>query len=191
MKIAQILWNKIHWIPDTEESLEEFRSKFAPDMIFVEVSDDVQEGWNWNGQQATEPLEPQPTIEELKAAKLQQVDAWTRQHITGGFFSTAKGSRHKYDSEEADQLTFTALYVASKSPDFSIHPFYKGQIPIRCIPEGETEKNVLGHNAEEMQALVNNLAEHIGTCKTIGWQLQAACKVAGTAEDLTKVVWPE
>jgi hypothetical protein len=132
-----------------------------------------------------------PTLAEQKSAKLQQIDSRTATAITGGFVSAASGEPHTYDSGMDDQLTFAAMYVASKSPDFADHPVYSGQIPIRAIPEGQTAKVVLQHDAAKMQILIDDLAQHIGSCKQQGWQLQAAVAAAETTEDLAAVTWPE
>jgi predicted glycosyltransferase len=37
-KIAQLLNGKIHWIFETEENLTQVQSRFAPDIIFVDIS---------------------------------------------------------------------------------------------------------------------------------------------------------
>lgn len=50
MKIAQIIDNKAHWIFATDETMEQLKSRFAPDMVFVDITDktDVKEGWDYD-----------------------------------------------------------------------------------------------------------------------------------------------
>lgn len=132
-----------------------------------------------------------PTLEEVKTAKLQQVDTWTATAITGGFSSAATGITALYDSTEADQQNIMLMLQAAQTADFATHPVYKGQIPIRAVPEGQTSKVVLQHNAAQMQQLVINMALHIGVCKQKGWQLQEAVAAAETAEEMDDIAWPE
>lgn len=136
-----------------------------------------------------EPEEPTP--EEQQAAKLQEIDTWTAQHITGGFVSSALGASHTYDSEQVDQDNIKLMHAASMSPSFETDPTYQGHVPIRAIPVGQTVKVVLMHNKTQLQALIDDMARHIGSCKQIGWQLQATVAAATTKEELNVIVWPE
>ena len=130
------------------------------------------------------------TIEELKTAKLSEISTWTKSHIINVFVSSAKGSKCTYDSDEDTQSTITIAYNASRSSDFETST-YKGQVPIRAIPDCQTEKIIINHNAAEMQTLVNDLAMHIGTCKQKGWTLQSAVSAATTKEELEAIVWAD
>lgn len=130
------------------------------------------------------------TLDELKTSKLSEISTWTKSHIIGGFTSNAKGSKCTYDSDEDTQSTITIAYNASRSSDFETSS-YKGQVPIRAIPDGQTEKIIINHNASEMQTLINDLALHIGTCKQKGWTLQSAVSAATTKEQLEAIVWAE
>lgn len=132
-----------------------------------------------------------PTLEERKTSKLQEIDIWTATKITGGFVSSASGTAAKYDCETTDQDNIKTMYLASRSPDFAAHPVYQGRIPLRGIPEGQTEKVILQHTAEQMQKIIDDMALHIGTCKQICWQLQEAVKAATTKEELELITWPE
>ena len=49
-----------------------------------------------------------PTIDELKAIKLSEVDAWTERKITGGFISECTGEIVRYDSDKDTQLTVSS-----------------------------------------------------------------------------------
>ena len=116
---------------------------------------------------------PAPTAEEIRAAALARIDAATRAAIVGGFVSSASGSPHTYDSDENDQKNLTLMQTVSHSPRFAAHPVYQGRIPIRAVPEGETEKTKLYLTTEQMDLLVEDLALHIGACKMAGWAAQA------------------
>jgi hypothetical protein len=70
--IAQILNNKAHWIFSTDETLEQVKSRFAPDMVFIDITDrpEVQEGWDCIENQFMEPIVPTVSIDELKQNKI-------------------------------------------------------------------------------------------------------------------------
>lgn len=76
MKFAQILYNKAHWIFETDE-----KPSFAPNIVLVDITSkpDVQEGWDYNSKTGEfmapvipepTPIEPQPTLEEMQAQTL-------------------------------------------------------------------------------------------------------------------------
>lgn len=66
-RYAQILYEKAHWIFETDETLKQLYQRFAPDIVFVDITDkpEVQEGWDYDGVNFTapqdEPVTPQPT----------------------------------------------------------------------------------------------------------------------------------
>ncbi len=136
-------------------------------------------------------LNPVLSLKEQKADKLREIDAWTASAITRGFISAATGTNHTYDSETTDQDNIKTMYLAAQSPDFATHPVYQGKIPLRGIPDGQTEKVILQHTAEQMQKVIDDMALHIGTCKQKCWQLQEAVKAATTKEELEPITWPE
>ena len=130
------------------------------------------------------------TLNELKLAKLHEVDTWTATAITSGFMSAATGTVATYGSTKEDQQNIMLMLQAAQSADFVTHPIYQGHIPIRAVPKGQTDKVILQHDADQMQELVNDMALHIGACKQIGWQLQGGVAAAETAEELVEIKWP-
>jgi hypothetical protein len=79
MRVAQILHSKAHWIFETDETMEQLKNRFAPDIVFVEVDPDVQEGWEWDGEKFNPPVMPDPLI-EIRAIRNQLLaeSDWTR-----------------------------------------------------------------------------------------------------------------
>lgn len=79
MRYAQILNNKIHWIFETEESIDQIRNRFAPDIVFASVGAEVQEVWNWDGEKAIAP-EPVDLMPEIRAKRNQLLleSDWTQ-----------------------------------------------------------------------------------------------------------------
>lgn len=128
---------------------------------------------------------------------LSQIDSYTAEQITGGFefevTSTIPGGPlglAKFDSSKEDQMTFSTMYAASKSPDFDTTEPYLGHIPMRGYPivggEQSDTKQVYYLDAANMQGFSDALALHIGNCKMTGWTLQNQAKAA-TAETIDAV----
>lgn len=76
MRIAQILYEKAHWIFEADEMPE-----FAPNIVLVDITgcDNIQEGWDYNNETGEftapvihepTPIEPQPSLEEMQAQTL-------------------------------------------------------------------------------------------------------------------------
>ena len=127
-------------------------------------------------------------LESVRAATMLKIDAWTKAAITGGFVSSASGSSHTYDSDENDQKNITLMQTVSHSERFAASE-YQGLIPIRAIPDGETEKTILYLTTAQMDLLVEDLALHIGKCKQHGWDLQREASTATTVEQLKSIEW--
>ena len=124
---------------------------------------------------------------------LSQINNYTAEQITGGFefevTSTIPGGPlglAKFDSSKEDQMTFSTMYAASKSPDFDTTEPYLGHIPMRGYPviDGEVSdtKQVYFLDAANMQGFQDAMALHIGNCKMEGWELQS---IANSATDET------
>lgn len=126
---------------------------------------------------------------------LGQINNYTAGRITGGFIfevtSTPVTGKAMFDSSKEDQMTFSTMFAASQSPDFPDHPVYHGRIPMRGRAVSDMgliadEKTIYYLDTENMLAFESALAEHIGTCKTEGWQLQSIANSA-TAETIDAV----
>ena len=124
-----------------------------------------------------------------------RVDSYTEKSITGGFYFTVTEGpvtgKAKFDSSKEDQMTFSTMYAASKSPDFAITEPYNGYIPMRGYPVSTAvdgsevlgDKIIYQLNAAMMQAFSDALALHIGSCKQVGWALKAK------VEEATELNW--
>jgi hypothetical protein len=80
-RYAQILYEKAHWIFETDETLEQLYQRFAPDIVFVDITNrpEVQEGWDYDGVNFTapqdEPVTPQPALPTTDELALALTDA--------------------------------------------------------------------------------------------------------------------
>lgn len=129
---------------------------------------------------------PSPSLDELKEAKLDEVDAWTASKITGGFVSSASGEAVTYDSDKDTQLTMQGIALNVQTPLFATE--YPNGCPVRGYPIGSDVKQVYMLNAEQVMRWCADLSMHIGTCKQRGWELQAQVNACTTAEELEAVV---
>lgn len=129
---------------------------------------------------------PTPSLDELKTAKLQEVDVWTANKITGGFISTASGESVTYDSDKDTQLTMQGIALNVNTPLFASE--YPNGCPVRGYPINSVSKHVYMLNAEQILRWCADLSMHIGTCKQRGWELQAMVKACATNEELEAIV---
>ena len=105
MRYAQILNGQAHWVFECAEKPE-----FAPNIVLVEVGPEVQEGWLWNGTafRGPETETEEPTLEEVKAAKLAELAEARWREETGGL-TLPDGTIIKTDRESQALLTGAAL----------------------------------------------------------------------------------
>lgn len=127
-----------------------------------------------------------PTLDELKAIKLSEVDAWTATKITGGFISQCTGNPVRYDSDKDTQLTMQGIALNVSTERFSNE--YPLGCPVRGYKEGETEKTIHYLNAAQVYTWCADLSTHIGVCKQAGWEKQALVAAAVSKEDLEAIV---
>ena len=129
-----------------------------------------------------------PTIDELKAIKLSEVDAWTERKITGGFISECTGEIVRYDSDKDTQLTVSSdLNTINSALDkFSEH--YPEGYPMRGYPEGRLDKSVYYLSVEQLIKWNVDLGLHRGKCKQQGWEKQAEVAAALSKEDLDAII---
>lgn len=127
-----------------------------------------------------------PTLDELKTAKLAEIDMWTAEKITGGFISSCSGEPVRYDSDKDTQLTMQGIALNVSTERFANE--YPLGCPVRGYKEGETEKTIQYLNAAQVYAWCVDLSSHIGACKQQGWIKQAQVEAALSKEDLEAII---
>lgn len=127
-----------------------------------------------------------PTLDELKTAKLAEIDMWTAEKITGGFISQCTGSPVRYDSDKDTQLTMQGIALNVSTERFANE--YPLGCPVRGYKEGETEKTIQYLNATQVYTWCADLSSHIGACKQQGWIKQAQVEAALSKEDLDAII---
>lgn len=128
-----------------------------------------------------------PPLEELKAKKRIELDALTGQKITGGFNMPIGDKTVRFDSDIETQITMQGIAINANTDDFKIK--YPDGAPVRGIPEGKTEKEILMLDGPSIIKFCANLSEHIGQCKQRGWELQQAVDLAENEEMLNNIKW--
>lgn len=121
----------------------------------------------------------------LKQRKLQLVEMWTANKITGGFTSSASGEPVTYDSDKDTQLTMQGIALNVNTPTFAEK--YPQGCPVRGYAEGEKEKTVFFLTPEQVLTWCADLSIHIGSCKQAGWEKQAEVATATSAEELDNI----
>lgn len=141
---------------------------------------------------------PAPSLEELKKAKLQEVDTYTANKITGGFVSTCyNGENILYDTDTETQLTMTKARTNCRSEKFAIN-FPKG-MPCRGYRKfikDENENFIFDKNdkliflftPEQIIAWDEDFSLHLAKCKGEGWEKQAQINACTTKEELEAIV---
>lgn len=129
---------------------------------------------------------PEQTLEELKAAKLAEIDAWTAAKITGGFISSATGAPVTYDSDKDTQLTMQGIALNVNTELFAEK--YPTGCPVRGYPEGSDTKQIYMLTPAQVMQWQADLSIHIGTCKQNGWAKQAEVAAAESKEALEAIV---
>lgn len=127
-----------------------------------------------------------PTIDELKAIKLSEIDAWTESKITGGFISECTGEIVRYDSDKDTQLTIQGIALNVSTERFKNE--YPDGCPVRGYKDGETVKTIQYLNAAQVYRWCADLSSHIGACKQQGWIKQAQVEAALSKEDLAAII---
>lgn len=126
-----------------------------------------------------------PTIDELKAIKLLEVDNWIADKITGGFISECTGEIVRYDSDKDTQLTIQGIALNVSTERFKNE--YPDGCPVRGYVDGADTKTVLFLTAEQVLEWCADLSMHIGACKQAGWLKQAEVNAATTKDELDSI----
>lgn len=191
-RFAQPLYGKIIYIYETNLTMEQLPTIFDPSTYWIDVTGlDCEVGYLVSfkegvGLVLAPPPNEEYTFEELKAQKLELVDAWTADKITGGFISQCTGNSVRYDSDKDTQLTMQGIVLNVSTERFANE--YPLGCPVRGYKEGETEKTIQYLNAAQVYTWCADLSSHIGACKQQGWIKQAQVEAALSKEDLDAII---
>lgn len=145
----------------------------------------------WDSEKQAYIQEDMPlTTDQRKELLRLEMAAAAEQAYINGYASSAGGEKAIFDSTPNDQTTLLSMNASAQSPNFENDPDYQGKIPMRGIPEGQTNKKTYHMNAEQMQQLVDDWNRHVGAVKAKLWTVQAQIDAATTDEELDAIVWP-
>lgn len=204
-RFAQPLYGKIIYIYETNLTMEQLPTIFSPSTYWIDVTGiDCEVGYlvefkEGVGLVLTPPPNPEYTFDELKAQKLEFVDAWTAAKITGGFISECSGERVHYDSDKDTQLTMQGIALNVDTPLFAEK--YPQGCPVRgyaykkevneygkAVSYPENEKQIFMLTSEQVMQWCADLSMHIGACKQQGWAKQAEVNACTTKEQLEAII---
>ena len=146
----------------------------------------VQEGYTAYRVNGEWVLKADPTLDELKTAKLAEINEWTEAQITGGFKSSCTGAEVTYDSDKETQLTMQGIALNVNTELFAEK--YPTGCPVRGYAARSETKTVFMLTPEQVLRWCADLSMHIGTCKQQGWAKQAEVQAATTKEELDAIV---
>lgn len=129
---------------------------------------------------------PVPDFDILKSAKLQELDTWTANKITGGFISSVSGKSVRYDSDKDTQITMQGIALNVDSELFLEK--YPNGCPVRGYAENSDTKSIFMLSAEQVLQWCADLSIHIGTCKQEGWAKQEEINSCATKEELDAII---
>lgn len=136
-------------------------------------------------------------LEYQKKFKLDQVNAWTKAKITGGFVCYCYNNEPVlYDTDEETQLTMTKARANCQSTKFTAN-FPKG-MPCRGyvkVSEDENgnnifdvDKTILFFTPEQIIAWDEDFSLFLSKCKGEGWVKQAEVEACTTKEELDEIL---
>jgi hypothetical protein len=174
-----------------EAEVDEWQTKIKGETCYVGEANTVweappeQEGCTAYLMNGEWELRPNPTLDELKAAKLAEVKTWTENQIVGGFASECTGATVKFDSDKETQLTMQGIALNVNTELFVTN--YPSGCPCRGYAEGSNIKTVYMLNPEQVLRWCADLSMHIGNCKIAGWAKQAEVEAAQSAAELEAI----
>lgn len=140
---------------------------------------------------------PAPSLEELKTAKLTEVDAWTANKITGGFVSTCyNGENILYDTDQDTQITMTIAKSLCESERFAEElpngMECRGYEQVGTDADGtmvfSKDKTIYYFSPEQVKGWIEDFGLHLRECKKQGWMKQAQVNACTTKEELEAIV---
>lgn len=140
---------------------------------------------------------PEPALEVLKKAKLDEVNAWTARKITGGFVSTCyNGENVLYDTDTDTQITMQFAKNCCDSDRFAEELpnglEVRGYEQVDVDEDGtlvfSKDKTIYYFSPEQIKTWNEDFALFLRECKKEGWMKQAEVNACTTKEELAKVV---
>lgn len=120
----------------------------------------------------------QPTLEQLKLQKIEQLKNGCNQSIRSGFQSDALGVNHTYSSEVEDQLNLIGARLSNVALTFG------------CT-DNTGKKNQKSHTAAQLKKVFDDGLTRKHQLMTRFYQLKAQVEAATTTQEVEGIVWSE
>ncbi|WP_107327007.1 MULTISPECIES: hypothetical protein [Rhizobium/Agrobacterium group] len=171
-------------LPRTVDLAATFSSEFIASL--KECTEAVQLGWLLKGSKFEAPAVVVPTLDAVKANRIETLRGACEATITGGFQSSALGSDHTYPSDIKAQINLMGSVTDSIMPD--LPPDWQTPFWV-CDVAGLWSWKM--HNATQIQQAGRDGKAHVVVCQTTLATLTATVMVAEEPEAVAAVVWPE
>lgn len=160
---------------------------FHPDIAATlkECAAQVEVGWLLKGSKFEAPVAAAPTLDAVKAARIETLRAACEATITGGFKSTALGDAHTYPSDIKAQINLMGSVTDSIMPDLPTSwttPFW--------VCDAAQVWAWKMHNAGQIQQAGRDGKAHVVQCQSTLAALSDAVSIAETQEDVEAIAWP-
>lgn len=160
-------------------------SVFSAQLQPTACDDEVQIGWLLKGRKFEAPAVVAPSLDAIKAARIEVLRADCEATMTGGFKSSALGGAHTYPSDMKAQINLMGSVTDSIMPDLPANwttPFWV------CDETGWWAFKM--HAATQIQQAGRDGKAHIVECQRTLATLTAAVMTAETQEIVDAIVWP-
>ncbi|QSZ56824.1 hypothetical protein [Rhizobium sp. ZX09] len=154
--------------------------------MLKECAAQVEPGWLLKGNKFEPPVVVPPTLDAVKAARVETLRAACEATIIGGFKSSALGDAHTYPSDIKAQINLMGSVTDSIMPELPADwqtPFWV------CDVAGVWSWKM--HNAGQIQQAGRDGKAHVVECQTLLGELTASVLAATTAGAVTSIRWPE
>lgn len=140
---------------------------------------------------------PATSLDELKQAKLVEVDSYVASKITGGFVSTCyNGENILYDTDTNTQLTMSIAKNCSEGERFAEELpdglEVRGYSQVDVDEDGtlvfSKDKTIYYFSPEQIKTWNEDFALFLRECKKEGWMKQAMVNACTTKEELEAIV---
>ncbi len=118
-----------------------------------------------------------PTLDQIKQAKISEINSKAKQEIISGFISNALGTTHLYQSKEVDQLNLIGLVSAGQDDYF------------KCSADGGSTWKYKLHTIDQLkQVLADGKKKKLEILIKAG-SLKEKVINATTKEEVEAIVW--
>lgn len=159
-----------------------FSAEFLASLAICAKS--VQVGWLFDGENFSAPPVVTPSIDAVKAARIERLRTACEESIVGGFKSSALGAEHLYPSDIKAQINLMGSVTDSILPGLPedwTTPFW--------VSDSGGVWGFKSHSAAQIQQAGRDGKAHVVSCQSALELLSSAVNAATSIEDVNSIVW--